>query len=83
MKEGQGDRVLEKVMKRYTALSGKIAKQSKGIKPFQSQIISPDEQLYHINNLTLSELDTLYEEFGDDGLNFLQARRGDILRRKR
>ena len=83
MREGDGDKILAKVMHRKDGVLGKVNLKLKGTKPFAAEPLYTEEQLWAIDNLTMNDMDALFQEFGDDGILYLRGLREKLSKRRK
>jgi len=71
MREGSMDIVLNKVMKRRESLIKTLTTQMKGTQPFAEIKLSPELQLWAINNLHPNDMQNFINEFGQDRVGYM------------
>ncbi len=69
MKENVFDGVVDKTLNRIESVSDKIAKNFKGMKPFNKEPIKNKDLLNAYNSLTPQEMQTLVQTYGTDSIN--------------
>ena len=50
-------------------MAGRLAGQYKGVKPFDSQEVKPEDQLYWYEQLGTQDMDFLIGKYGRDAIN--------------
>jgi len=69
MRENVADNILARINKRVEAIAGRLSSQYKGVKPFDSQEVKPEDQLYWYDQLTPDDMDYLIGKHGNTALN--------------
>ena len=69
MRENIADSILGRMNKRMTGVTQLLSTQYKGVKPFDSQEVKPEDQLYWYDQLGSADMDYLIEKYGRDAVN--------------
>ena len=69
MKENVADRILARINKRVEGVAERLATSYRGVKPFDSQEVKPEDQLYWYDQLTPDDMDYLIGKHGNASLN--------------
>ena len=69
MKENIADSVLAKINKRVESVAKRLSGQYGGVKPFDSQPVKPEDQIYYVDHLGLEDMNYLIAKYGRDKVN--------------
>ena len=69
MTENIADKILARMNKRVEAVAKRLSDQYKGVKPFDSQEVKPEDQLYWYERLGTQDMDFLIEKYGRDAMS--------------
>lgn len=68
-KENVADSILGRVNKRVEAVANRLSKQYKGVKPFNTTVMKPEDQLYWYEQLGQADMDYLVMTHGEEKMN--------------
>ncbi len=68
-KDNIADSILSKINKRVGSVANRLSVQYKGVKPFDSQPMKTEDQLYWYDQLGTEDMQFLIEKHGEDAIN--------------
>ncbi len=68
-KEGISDKVIDLLHKRTSAVRKKLEAQFKGVKPFRTEPLSSDEELFYYTQLSPEDMTELIRRHGPEKMN--------------
>ena len=76
------DKVTDRLLDLRLKVRGKLHEQFRRTKPFRSEEVSPDEELYAYNQLTEDEFFRLIQKHGTEAVNELVMRNETLKQRR-
>ena len=75
------DKATERTLNLHQKVKGRLREQFKGTKPYRTEPLSPDEELYWYRQLSQDDMFRLIEKHGEDEANAL-IMRNELQKRK-
>ena len=69
IKEGYANRIMGKIEARVERVSDKMAKEFKGIQPFDTERVSPEQQLRDYEQLRPQDIVNMIRQYGPDAVD--------------